>query len=35
LPFGVTILAGAGLDGELLRVAAMLEEALQDVGQEE
>lgn len=35
LPFGVTILAGAGLDGELLRVAAMLEEALQDVGQGE
>jgi len=35
LPFGVTILAGAGLDGELLRIAAMLEEALQDVGQEE
>lgn len=35
LPFGVTILAGAGLDGELLRIAATLEEALQDIGQEE
>jgi allophanate hydrolase len=35
LPFGVTVLAGAGLDGELLSVAAMLEEALQEVGQEE
>lgn len=34
LPFGVTILAGAGLDGELLKVAAKLEEAFQDVGQE-
>lgn len=34
LPFGVTILAGAGLDGELLRVAGTIEEALQDVGQE-
>jgi allophanate hydrolase len=32
LPFGITILAGTGLDGELLRVAAGLEEALQDVG---
>jgi allophanate hydrolase len=34
LPFGVTILAGTGLDGELLRVARTIEEALQDVGQE-
>ncbi len=34
LPFGVTILAGAGLDGELLKVAAQLEEAFQDIGQE-
>lgn len=34
LPFGVTILAGSGLDGELLRIAAMVEEALWDVGQE-
>jgi len=34
LPFGVTILAGAGLDGGLLKVAAKLEEAFQDIGQE-
>jgi Asp-tRNA(Asn)/Glu-tRNA(Gln) amidotransferase A subunit family amidase len=35
LPFGVTILAGTGLDRELLRVAMGLEEALSDVGQED
>lgn len=35
LPFGVTILAGNGLDRELLRVAMGLEEALSDVGQED
>jgi allophanate hydrolase len=34
LPFGVTVLAGAGLDGGLLKVAAKLEEAFQDIGQE-
>jgi Asp-tRNA(Asn)/Glu-tRNA(Gln) amidotransferase A subunit family amidase len=31
LPFGVTILAGTGLDEHLLRVATGLEEALQEV----
>lgn len=34
LPFGVTMLARAGLDGELLIIAKMAEESLQDIGQE-
>ncbi|KAF8858066.1 amidase signature enzyme [Acephala macrosclerotiorum] len=35
LPFGVTILAGTGLDAELLRAVAQLEEVMGDVGQDE
>ncbi|CZR60850.1 probable DUR1,2-urea amidolyase [Phialocephala subalpina] len=35
LPFGVTILAGTGLDCELLKVVAQLEEVLGDLGQDE
>jgi Asp-tRNA(Asn)/Glu-tRNA(Gln) amidotransferase A subunit family amidase len=34
LPFGVTVLAGAGLDGELLKIAKVIEESLQNIGQE-
>lgn len=35
LPFGVTILAGCGLDGELLEVVRGVEEALTEIGLEE
>lgn len=35
LPFGVTLLAGTGLDGELLKIAAGLEEVLGDIGQDD
>jgi len=35
LPFGVTILAGAGLDRELLKVVARLEEGLAELGWDE
>ncbi|KUJ20308.1 amidase signature enzyme [Mollisia scopiformis] len=35
LPFGVTILAGTGLDAELLKVVAQFEEVLGDLGQDE
>ena len=35
LPFGVTVLAGAGLDGELLGLAARIEDALRHVGEDD
>ncbi|KAE8441838.1 hypothetical protein EG329_004239 [Mollisiaceae sp. DMI_Dod_QoI] len=35
LPFGVTILAGSGLDAELLKAVAQLEEVLQELDEED